>query len=71
MRGLQNQQRVAIHRALVKVGGNRAMINPTLIVDILSAEDRTVLGAIISRVDGITDMDKAVKLVARTLGMAE
>ncbi len=71
MRGLQNQQRVKIHKALVKLDANHASLNPALIVDILSAEDRSVLGDVLSRVTNISNMDKAVERVARILGMAE
>ncbi len=71
MRGLQNQQRMKIHKALVKLEANRASLNPALIVDILSAEDRLVLRGVLSRVTNISNMDKAVERVARILGMAE
>ncbi len=71
MRGLQNQQRIKIHRTLVKLDANRASLNPALIVDILSADDRGVLRAVLSRVTNISNMDKAVEKVARILGMVE
>ncbi len=70
MRGLQNQQRIKIHRTLVGLSANRASLNPVLIVDILSAEDRDVLRDVLSRVTNISNMDKAVEKVARVLGMA-
>ena len=69
-RGLQNQQRVAIHKAIVKAGGVRGSINPTIIINILSSVDRAALKEVLSSIRGITDLDRAVRLVAPRLGMA-